>query len=73
MVAEAYPARRAAHYFDTVLGSALGDLAGDDPRAVASIEDLDALARRVVVNVTSDEGRRETWLVDRQSGDRRLL
>jgi dienelactone hydrolase len=73
VVAEAYPARRAAHYFDAVLGSALGDLAGDDPRAVASIEDLDALARRVVVNVTSDEGRRETWLVDRQTGDRRLL
>ncbi|MEN3974567.1 S9 family peptidase [Emcibacter sp. SYSU 3D8] len=73
VVAEAYPARRAAHYFDAVLGSALHDLAGDDPRTVASIEDLDSLGRRVVVNVASDEGRTEIWLVDRQSGERRLL
>ncbi|MGE0668285.1 MAG: alpha/beta hydrolase family protein [Sphingomonadales bacterium] len=73
VVAEAYPARRAAHYFDSVLGTAMGDLAGNDPRAVASIEDLDAMGRRVVVNVASDEGRLETWLVDRQTGARRLL
>jgi dipeptidyl aminopeptidase/acylaminoacyl peptidase len=73
VVAEAYPARRATHYFDSVLGSALGDLSRGDPRAVASIEDLDALGRRVVVNVASDEGRMETWLVDRKSGERRLL
>jgi len=56
-----------------VLGEALGGLAGDDPRAIAAIEDLDALGRRVVVNVASDEGRMEIWLVDRQSGERRLL
>ncbi len=73
VVAEAYPARRAAHYFDAVLGTAMGDLAGNDPRAVASIEDLDAMGRRVVVNVASDQGRLETWLVDRQTGERRLL
>ena len=73
VVAEAYPARRATHYFDSVLGATLGGLAGDDPRAVASIEDLDAFGRMVVVNVASDEGRQETWLVDRKSGDRRLL
>ena len=73
VVAEAYPARRAAYYFDAVLGSTLGDLTEHDPRAVASIEDLDAMGRRMVVNVASDEGRMETWLVDRPSGERRLL
>jgi dipeptidyl aminopeptidase/acylaminoacyl peptidase len=73
VVAEAYPGRRATHYFDSVLGHALGGLAGGDPRAAAAIEDLDAMGRKVVVNVASDEGRMETWLVDRQTGERRLL
>lgn len=73
LVAEAYPGRRTAHYFDTVLDDALNGLAGDDPRAVVSIEDLDADARRLIVRVVSDQGRSETWLVDRESRDKRRL
>ncbi len=73
LLAKTYIGRTSSHFFDRGLAEEFEGLTEGDPRAVVSIEDMDVDARMMVVKVTSDRGRDDVWLIDRTTGQQRLL
>lgn len=73
LAAHTYAGRVQTHYFDERLRVPMAALIKEYPDAVVSIDDMDRVGQRIVASVYSGGGRAQTWLIDRQAGDRRLL
>lgn len=66
-----YPGRQAIHFFDRQLGADLAPLRRDGRRGLYLVS-VDGEERLVTVEVFTEKGP-EHWLVDRRTGERRLL